>query len=93
MTDTAGSMVGRAQIEGYWGIGKRLNSVLPIITAKPSIETAKPQVWTALETLKKMRDHLVMFTTSTRTPDLEMTHEKDCSLGLSPLTWLICSRS
>ena len=35
MADASGSIVHRAQIEGRWGIAKRLTLVLPAITGKP----------------------------------------------------------
>jgi hypothetical protein len=58
MVDAAGTTVRRAQIEGYWGIAKRITLALPAITGKPSIETAKPVIWSTLETLKQLRDDL-----------------------------------
>jgi hypothetical protein len=58
MPDASGAIVGRSQIEGRWGLGKRLGLVLPTITGKPSIETVKPGLWSTLETLKQLRDDL-----------------------------------
>ena len=58
MADASGSIVHRAQIEGRWGVAKRLTQVLPAITAKPSIETARPDIWSTLEILKQLRDDL-----------------------------------
>jgi hypothetical protein len=58
MADASGAVVGRSQIEGYLGIFKRLSQVLPAITGKPSIETARPDIWSTLDTLKKLRDDL-----------------------------------
>lgn len=58
MPDAAGNIVNRSQIEGHWGIAKRLTLVLPMITGKPSIETAKPGIWSTLQTLKQLRDDL-----------------------------------
>lgn len=58
MLDAGGAIVGRSQIEGRWGLAKRLALVLPVITGKPSIETAKPGIWLTLETLKRLRDDL-----------------------------------
>jgi hypothetical protein len=58
MTDSSGATVHRTQIEGYWGITKRLTLVLPAITGRSSILTAKPDVWSTLQTLKQLRDDL-----------------------------------
>jgi hypothetical protein len=58
MADAAGNTVERAQIEGHWGITKRLSLVLPATTGKPSIELARPDIWSTLETLKRLRDDL-----------------------------------
>jgi hypothetical protein len=58
MADAAGTSVHRKQIEGYWGLPKRLTLVLPAITGKPDIETEKPGVWSTLEILKELRDDI-----------------------------------
>lgn len=58
MADAKGNIVHRTQIEGRWGIFLRLTRALPAITGKPNIETARPDIWSTLETLKKLRDDL-----------------------------------
>jgi hypothetical protein len=58
MKDAGGAIVHRPQIEGHWGIAKRLTLVLPVITGKPSIETARPGTWSILQILKQLRDDL-----------------------------------
>jgi hypothetical protein len=58
MPDADGAVVNRSQIEGYWGIDKRLTLALPAITGQPSIETAKPDIWSTLQMLKQLRHDL-----------------------------------
>jgi hypothetical protein len=56
--DDAGHLIGRKQIETTWGVPKRLTRVLPAVSGKPSIETADPDTWAAVETLKGLRDSI-----------------------------------
>jgi hypothetical protein len=56
--DDAGKLIGRKQIETKWGLPRRLGKVLPTVSGKSSIETTDPDVWTALETLKDLRDSI-----------------------------------
>jgi hypothetical protein len=56
--DSAGSLVSRTQIEGNWGLLRRLTQILPAITGKPSIEIDKPEVWSRLVILKHLRDDI-----------------------------------
>jgi hypothetical protein len=48
--------VDRSQVEGFWGLPKRLTVVLPAISGLESIETARPELWDGLNRLKDLRD-------------------------------------
>ena len=56
--DVAGHPVDRSQIESSWGLPKRLNVVLPLITGRTSIQAAQPALWTLLMDLKDLRDSI-----------------------------------
>lgn len=56
MKDSSGHVHTRTEIEGNWGLPKRLTTVLPEITGKTSLEQARPGIWEHLTRLKELRD-------------------------------------
>ncbi len=65
-----GQTVDRSQVEGFWGLPKRLAVVLPAISGLESIESARPDVWGELRLLKELRD------------DIGYVHREDAYTGL-----------
>ena len=53
-----GQTVDRAQIEGFWGLPKRLTVVLPTVTGSESLESARPEEWRNLMVIKELRDDI-----------------------------------
>jgi hypothetical protein len=76
-------LVDRTQIEGYWGVAKRLTLALPAITGQPSIETVKPDIWSTLQTLSSCGMTSATSTMSRATPRMDRALGLDCSPGFS----------
>lgn len=55
-TDDKGQVVGRQQIEGHWGLEKKLDLILPRVTGKESVQTGLPETWARCQDIKALRD-------------------------------------
>ena len=57
-TDPGGQVVGRQQIEGHWGLEKKLSLILPKVAGKESVQTGEPETWDCCLAIKALRDEI-----------------------------------